>query len=305
MAISGTLFMTDHISFRATGWSETHYLQNNELTLPQATVLLRQLAVTRLPMLASGIEIIGGRVSKDNIYRDSLLIAPVEPLARAPAVTVQVANQPVLGVPINNRIGGTSDFSHTALLLRMEGGTTFQNRRSMYLRGAHDFVTLNSLGHIEHGDWKEAFESWATQLRQNWGFKTQDNSNATNPSKAITGVVFGNPIVVTCADHGLTSGMRTQIRGVKTQNSDGRDINRIWTVNVLSTSTFQLVGSNCPSTVVYLGGGTSHKRSQVILGYTQIYPRYFTRRAPGIPFNSTKGRRRRAVNRVPFSALAT
>jgi len=69
----------------------------------------------------------------------------------------------------------------------------------------------------------------------------------------ITGVTTGTPNVVTIASHGFSTGNQVQVTGVRGNTT----ANGTWTIIVLTTNTFQLVGTAGGST--YTGGGLCNR----------------------------------------------
>jgi len=80
--------------------------------------------------------------------------------------------------------------------------------------------------------------------------------DAESPSRAITGITKANPAVVTSASHGLVDGDVVKITGVvgMTEVND-----EVFVVNVLTSSTYQLVGANSTDYTAYASGGRFDK----------------------------------------------
>lgn len=78
---------------------------------------------------------------------------------------------------------------------------------------------------------------------------------ASHATGTITGATNATPIVITSASHGLLTGERVKITGVLGNTA----ANGIWTITVLSTSTFSLqevTGGDAEGNEDYTGGGT-------------------------------------------------
>lgn len=91
-----------------------------------------------------------------------------------------------------------------------------------------------------------------------WNFAVKRTRLITQAetAKTITGATKANPCVITAASHGYSDGDRVKIEtvGGMTEIND-----RYFTINVLTTSTFELVGENSTSYTTYTSGGTATK----------------------------------------------
>lgn len=74
---------------------------------------------------------------------------------------------------------------------------------------------------------------------------------ADSPSHTITGITRAVPAVVTSANHGLEDGDVIKINNVLGMT----EANGVWIVNVLTSSTYQLVDSDSSAWGVYTSGG--------------------------------------------------
>ncbi len=75
-------------------------------------------------------------------------------------------------------------------------------------------------------------------------------SLALQETGSITGATNASPIVITSANHGLTTGQRVTITGV----GGNTNANGTWTITVIDANTFSLNGSTGNS--AYTSGGT-------------------------------------------------
>ena len=77
--------------------------------------------------------------------------------------------------------------------------------------------------------------------------------DSDSPPQAITGITKANPAVVTSTDHGLVDGDVVQLDNIvgMTELNDEEFI-----VNVLTSSTFELLGVNSTDYATYVSGGT-------------------------------------------------
>jgi hypothetical protein len=194
--VRGTLFFVDHTSWRATGWSETHYFASNSLSLTEAIVRLDAYAPLRQALLAPGIAVTYARVSDDTVFRDSQITAGYRPLLPVALTATNLfpidAPPPSSGAPGPNILPGNplfandpSDMAWTAVLMRGEAGAPFIGRSMFWIAGLPDNLTFSFNRGITDATWKGAFDTWANFLTQNFAFLGQDNSNA-NPPKNIT-----------------------------------------------------------------------------------------------------------------------
>jgi len=89
-----------------------------------------------------------------------------------------------------------------------------------------------------------------------WNFAVKRTRLITQAETAdtITGATKANPCVITAVAHGLADGDRVLIASVggMTQIND-----RYYSINVLTTNTFELLGENSTSYTTYTSGGTA------------------------------------------------
>jgi hypothetical protein len=303
--VRGTVFFQDMTSYVPAGWSESHWLRTADLDLQAAIPVLQTYALKRQQMLAPGIAITYLRVSNDNVFRDSQILpgVPAMQLAPGPLVTVigggnnaqSSGNAGPNNPPLNPLFTGYEpDMDWTAVLMRGEGGAPYTARSLFWVAGIPDNLTFHSNRGIVDPTWLGLFGTWTAELTNNWGFLGQDNSNA-NPAKQITNVVA--PVspglaTVTCPAHGFASGAQVAIRGVKTIQNLGKQVNASWQIIVTDANTFQLAGSfNLPQ-FQYASAGTARLKTRVLIPYAKVIQRRFGSRKRGRPFGLLTGRRR-------------
>lgn len=303
--VRGTTFFQDMTSYVPSGWSESHWLRTPDLDLQQAIPVLQNYALKRQQLLAPGIAITYLRVSNDNVFRDSQIVPGLIPLQMAggPLLTpvAQGNNAQSSGnagpnnPPLNPLFQGLEpDMDWTAVLMRGEGGAPYTARSLFWIAGVPDSLTIHSNRGIVDPTWLGLFATWTNELTQNWGFLGQDNSNA-NPPKQITNVIPPPPAglaTVTCPAHGFVSGQQVAVRGVKTIQNLGKQVNVTWQIIVTDANTFQLAGSvNLPQ-FQYASGGTARLKTRVLIPYAKVIQRRFGSRKRGRPFGLLTGRRR-------------
>lgn len=91
-----------------------------------------------------------------------------------------------------------------------------------------------------------------------WNFATKRTKLITQAesAKTITGATAANPVVITAASHGYSDGDRVRIAsvgGMTELNS------REFSINVLTSNTFELLDENGTSHTAYTSGGTATK----------------------------------------------
>lgn len=302
--VKATVFFIDTTSYIPTGWSESHYLPQPDLSLDAAIVRVTSYIPKRQSLLATGINVAYVRVSNDNTFRDSQILPGFAPLLGA-AVNANLfpvggnegaaqGNQGPAVLPQNPLFPNLeSDMGWTSVLIRGEAGAPFTTRAMFWLPGLPDDFTHAANRGITNAQWRTEFDIWANELTQNWGFLAQDNSNA-NPAKPIVNVtvpVQPGPVSINCPNHGLSSGDLTFVRGVKVIGVSRPPVNALWQVIVTDANNFQLIGSSNLPAFSYLSGGTSRKKTRTFFQYAKILQRRFGMRKKGRPFGLLIGKR--------------
>lgn len=99
-----------------------------------------------------------------------------------------------------------------------------------------------------------SLDIWGTLLiAQKRGGATYEWDHTLPGAVAISGATQANPCVVTTAAHSLQDNDTVVIASVTGMT----DINGTWVINVLSSTTYQLLGKNTSASTAYSSGGTS------------------------------------------------
>lgn len=276
-----TIFFSDG----AYGWSETHWSSNTSEGLDQTILNGIVLANARINLCGFNPIIKEIRASYDDTFRDS---------------KINVFNPPLNSNFNASGTGGvpSSDLPYSITLLRAESGILY--RKSLYLSGVPDDLQLDPTA-IYGALWMTNFQIYRQALltgsaiapTRPWGFKVLKKPPDV-PTVNITNVVFGTPVVVTSAGHPFNVGQRIHIRLVK-QTPARPSVNHLWYISATTANTFTLNGSNIPGGT-YLGGGIAYDaQTYDIKAYTDVLIVRETHRNRGRPFDSPRGRRRRAA----------
>jgi len=125
---------------------------------------------------------------------------------------------------------------------------------------ANKLTVLDGTGSEENRQCYLHFEPTRDALLRShpWNFATKRTRLITQAesAKTITAVTKANPAVVTATSHGYSDGDRVYIEDVggMTQIND-----RHFTINVLTSNTFELLDENSTSYTTYTSGGTATK----------------------------------------------
>lgn len=187
----------------AFAWSETYWCNATDITLAQARAaamlpLRNQLSSTPTTML-------GARISKDNVFRDSLFLD---------AVGLQVG----LGIvsPVDEPRAGERPYS--VILLRGESGSLY--RKSMYLGGVPSSLIIDPVGPVLDPAWAKAYRRWIALLSDGlsqWGFKARLKAPDTTPEVhvATASAVGGQYVVTTIGDAQVAVNQFIAVRNVQ------------------------------------------------------------------------------------------
>jgi hypothetical protein len=330
--IVGSMFFSQKTGSRMSGWTENVYILNASNIQAALETLNVTLAPVRASLLGAGVLLPYIRTSDRLIYRDSQVSGgppgpvPVRPALPRPPIRAAIpsagsSSLPPVGTPqdwiYDNELraealaGGNvsdlrCDMPWSGLVLRCEGGTTFQQRRSMIIRGLPDYVIQSGTDFPGEGRWADNLKEYIRVLLSGpFGFRTQDLSPA-NPVIQITAIntTTATPVITVApppppaggggAPPIPTVGASVRITGNKMSDQFGipTNINGLWTVltspapnqftfkNMLVTSTNQ--------NVLQMGG--MRIRRYVVLPFNKIIMRRWGKRPVGIPFDPYRGR---------------
>jgi len=105
---------------------------------------------------------------------------------------------------------------------------------------------------------------------------TYMDSAGTNPlfaatSGAITNATAANPIQITSASHGMSSGQSITINGVGGNTAaNNTSANPTWTITVVDANNFTLNGSNAAGGTAYTSGGTWTLSSSIFVRFSGV-----------------------------------
>jgi hypothetical protein len=311
MAILGTAFFEQQVGNRSVGWEEDLYLltaQNLIEAMDHFTNYMQQ----RVKLLGIGPVNTYNRVSQVGnapaAFRDSQVSDGIEPLTISPAQATMFAVEagaqyyyaPTLAIAT---VGGGqpdgsrayADFPTSGLLVRQEGGSTYQSRRLICLRGILDGVqgpsTATPILQPGSAPWVSAFNNWVSFLTvgpqaSRYGFQTLDYTVPTHP---VLGVAQTTPWAVNIPSHGLSPTDYVHIYNCKTKkNVDGGKgitINGRWQVaSVVDANNVILMNYAGPSPLTKLG--FARKEAFAYVPFNKIVMRRWTTRRVGTPFDS-------------------
>lgn len=188
------------------GWSETFYNSNTNYNTVKALAI--NLSTPLLNVRGTGVFLDEARVSDDSKKRDSLVYTP----SLADSQT-------------QNAFFLEGDFAEVALLCRLEATET--NRRSLYLSGIPDVMTLDNGVFKPTPTWETAFDQLRQELFKNgWSQKCIVPPVTPNQIILITQNAVTGDISCQCrAVHGFTPGQLVNITGFRdTPGLNGRHI---------------------------------------------------------------------------------
>jgi hypothetical protein len=283
--IRATLFFTSD----KYGWSETFFKVADDLQAVLEDAV--RMAVNRIRLCGTNVELDYVRVSDDDIRRDSLVAQPnlTAQLKKSVRDVLDVGGEGAKPKEqkINVAAPDPADQPYSAILLRMEAGPLY--RRPMYLRGCPDSIIVNPPGPVQPKEWGDMFRRWVEFLKGNaWGFKVL-NRDVGNPAKPITASPGVAPFQLTVAAHGLVQGQRVTVEDIK---GEGAVPHGAFTIDVVDPNTIRLRGTTGAFT--YDRGGTVRLRVYKVATISSIIIRGETTRRTGRPFDSPRGRRRTA-----------
>ena len=90
------------------------------------------------------------------------------------------------------------------------------------------------------------------------------------PTVAITGITNANPPVVTAPGHGFSNGMTVQIQNVEGMIQINQAPTQAYTIQNVTSSTFQLAGMDTTAFGVYTGGGTATQVFNEVTGLSYL-----------------------------------
>lgn len=276
--------------------SESHWTVGAEelaVTVPK----MKKLAIARYKLMGAGVQIIGARVSKEGVFRDSLMLGPDDL-----AIPVRGTNADKL----DNGEGSTGDPDQAKAcpLIRAEGGT--QHRKSIYLSGVPDDVIRGNPPVLNFGGvpgFQLKFDAYAKELiTKGWGFAVVDQVVAAATKKAVlacvTQAVTGLLGIVTSGTiTGAVIGTKLQLRNFKMKNPAYKSPNGRQVIGQIEEGpgagqfTYWLLNSAgiLPANIFLFG--SAERVEYTVQAYTELIPRNPTTRKRGNRSLAGPGRR--------------
>jgi hypothetical protein len=188
------------------GWSETFFNTGTQYSTVRALAI--NLSTLLLNVRGTGVILDELRVSDDNAKRDSTIYVPSDADSKTQFPSFL-----------------EGDFADVALLCRLEA--TEANRRSLYLSGIPDVMTLQNGIFKPTATWIDQFGFLRNELFKNgWAQKCLSPTGMPNQVVLITqNVVSGDYVLTTLNPHGFTPGQLVNVTGAReTPGVNGRHI---------------------------------------------------------------------------------
>lgn len=285
----------------ANGWSETHWnIAASDLVTARNDLL--ELVKKRLAIAGHGVRLIGGRVSRDGVFRDSKVLD----LSPVGAVPFKVKATDYNG----NQIGQGWDAEDMATCVLARGESMEDRRKSLYLSGIPDGMIATGEDDLNYNavpGWVVNWEAYRDLLKTPiWGFRTRvrpaDDVNAT--PKAVTGwqVEAAAPLrvgfIVADGQAGAdyTIGQKVQLRNFTMRQRVYRTINGVYTVGAVTDDSsnnrhiYFLNGTENRDPNTFLAPGTIERVLYNSYRYDDVVLLRKGRRKRGRPFNLPPGR---------------
>jgi hypothetical protein len=262
--IRATFFFKDAVG---SGWTETIHNTGADLTTVRSAAL--RLVPLRVALMGSTSSLEKVRISDDLVFRDSSLYY------------VPTGNQ------MNKSALDGSDFSDNCVLTNLRATAT--SRRSLYMRGYPDGISMNSGQFSPTPQWSAAFINWQTELlASNWAIKSRDKLIIPDPiTAAVQALPSGIVTVTTLNPHGFNAGDGINISGVRPPASA---LNGNYTVLSVAGLTFSVALNSIMNT--FVGGGRAIKYGYLLWPITSATAERIAERKAGAPFDLRRGRRR-------------
>ena len=245
------------------GWTENFHHPVEDV--PTIAARCRDLVPYRKSILANDAELVGIRISDDDIFRDSTFL-----------------NDPTIVGP--GTFPGTSDPAFTALLCRFDASTL--TRKSLYLRGIPDELVENG-AFLNSVDWLPRFNAWRDRVIS-FGFGIKRLSTTANPFYDVLSIGADGTVLLAQV-HTLTAGMKVHFTGVRITP---KLPTALVVFNPVTSSTFNLPqwaprGSYLPT------GAKVRRYIFQIVSIVSGSSERVVKKSTGRPFDTPVGRRRR------------
>lgn len=245
------------------GWTENFHIPVDDV--PTVAARCRDLAPYRKSILANDAELVGVRISDDEIFRDSTFL-----------------NDPTIVGP--GTFPGTSDPAFTSLLCRFDASTL--TRKNLYLRGIPDELVAEGV-FVNSVDWLPRFNAWRDRVIT-FGFGIKRLSLTSNPFYDVQSIGSDGTVLL-AQTHTLTAGTKVHFTGVRVTPK----LPTVMTVfNPVTSSTFQLAQYAPRPTVLPTGAKVRRYLFQIVPIISGSSERV-VKKSTGRPFDTPVGRRRR------------
>src|SRR5262245_49425350 len=324
--VQGSMFFCSKTGSRVAGWSENVYILN-ATDLPGALTKLQSLAPVRSRLCGSGGWMPYLRVSDRLIFRDSQVSggppgpSPVRPALPRPPLRAAIDGAGTTSAPApsapndyiydndlraealasGNVADLRCDMPWSGVVLRAEGGSTFQSRRSILLRGLPDYIIQTATDVPQAGHWSDNLQAYIDKLKTgDYGFRAIDLS-AANPILPVTAIntttvtpVFTLTVPPAPGGGAGTAplpgvGQSVRIQGNKMVTPAGLtfNVNGIWVVLTNpAPGQYTFRDMTVPAlnmNVLQMGG--ARIRKFVVLPFNKILMRRWGKRPVGNPFD--------------------
>lgn len=287
-----SMFFDDQI----TGWSESHY----DMTSPSLSSAVQKavlgLVINRIQLLANGPWLKYVRASYDDTFRDSQVFFVPQPTISA-----------ITGSYINNQDWKGTEGAEpwSVALLRGVGGDLY--RKAIYISGlpTADFPDVGSP--FSDPTFMAAFQLYRNALIQGYGFPVWRKDQQTYPLKtivAIQNLVPGTPQQLNIPGHGVPNpppvGSRGFLQKMHYSGPSKIKLNGPYAIQqVIDANNLVLAGFVFPAGFTFTSGFFQYQTRDVVQ-YQDVLVERFTHRKRGRPFDSPRGRSRRATTTRAF-----
>jgi hypothetical protein len=291
-AVRVTMFMADDVF----GISETHdYNTSGDLTTVVQPAI--NLLKARMKLMGFGVSIVGVRLSKEGVYRDSLVLDPSQWAGIPPG-------QFNYSGPSGNAGTNDPDQAKACVLVRAESGTL--HRKSIFLAGIPDIIIREDPrgpALVQVPQWLTDFNTYAQLLITGpWGFIGRSDPTGTLAQFPISGVLTqaGTNLVGIVVSTALITYNQLDfivIHNSTRTNKAYASLNGRWQIGEVDAgpgagfNTYYLLNSQLVPVPTIINRGTVQKLDYSFLKYSNLQVIGQTTRKRGNRFLAPPGRR--------------
>jgi hypothetical protein len=289
------MFFSTTVGRRREGWSEG-VICVGATALPAALTSLVNLAIARVNLLGMGVTCDYLRVSDTTVWRDSQVVDGPTPNPLPPALVTQFAvyePEPIYNSQLATGLsavgpqagqGLSSDFPSAGFLLRLEGGTSYTQRRSYIIRGNPDYAQAVDFLSPKGAAYQNSFNTFVNLLISGpYGFLPL----ASVAGLQVTAVSAAPPWTITVPGIAATLGSQIRIRGAKVV-SGTTPLNGLWTVQNNAGGVLTLFGYTGPT--VLMSAPNAYTRNKTPIAFNKVVSRRWATKKTGVPFDPARGR---------------